>query len=364
MDSSIVTAVMAETSVEPVRTFSIGFENQLFDELPYARAVAQRYSTVHTDEIVRLDAIELLPDLAEHFDEPFGDPSAIPTFRVAQIAARQLKVVLTGDGGDELFGGYGRYESHRAYGAFDILPRPLLRAMTRSGRMATTPLGNRSRLRRRLRIAGLRSDERYVELMSIFDADDRRRLMPDRNAASSSFLLDILRQGPRNTTDRVLRADLLTYLPDDLLVKMDRATMANSLEARAPLLDHVLVEFAARLPADRKIDGANRKVLLRSIAKRLMPAEHVDRPKMGFSPPTADWFRGALGGRFEELVLAPDAASRDHLDSTVAASLLAAHRSGRAEHDHQLWMLLMFELWARRWLRPAAATHAELSIAQ
>ena len=364
MDSSIVTAVMAEASVEPVRTFSIGFENQAFDELPYARAVAQRYGTIHTDEIVRLDAIELLPDLAEHFDEPFGDPSAIPTFRVAQLAAQQLKVVLTGDGGDESFGGYGRYESHRAYGALDILPRPLLRAVTRSGRIATTPLGSRSRLRRRLRIAGLLSDERYVELMSIFDADDRRQLMPDRNATSSSFLLNVLRQGPSDTTDRVLRADLLTYLPDDLLVKMDRATMANSLEARAPLLDHVLVEFAARLPVDRKIDGANRKVLLRSIAKRLMPAAHIDRPKMGFSPPTADWFRGSLGARFEELVLAPDAASRDHLDSTAAATLLAAHRSGRAEHDHQLWMLLMFELWARRWLRPAAATNAELSIAR
>ena len=364
MDSSIVTAVMSEMSAEPVRTFSIGFENQAFDELPYARAVSQRYGTIHTEEVVRLDAIELLPDLADHFDEPFGDPSAIPTFRVAQLAAEQLKVVLTGDGGDESFGGYARYQSHRAYGGLDIVPRPLLLAAARSGRIATAPLGSQSRLRRRLRIAGLSSDERYVELMSIFGADDRARLMPDRNGAPSSFLLNILRQGPADTTDRILRADLLTYLPDDLLVKMDRATMANSLEARAPLLDHHLIEFAARLPVDRKIAGANRKVLLRSIAKRLMPAEHVDRPKMGFSPPTGDWFRGSLGGRFQELVLTPDAASRDHLDPAAAASLLAAHRSGRADHDHQLWMLLMFELWARRWLRPAAATPNRLSSAR
>ena len=355
MDSSIVTAVMAEASAEPVRTFSIGFENQAFDELPYARAVAQRYSTMHTEEIVRLDAIELLPDLADHFDEPFGDPSAIPTFRVAQLAARQLKVVLTGDGGDESFGGYQRYQSHRTYGGLDVVPGPLLRLASRSGRLATSPLGSRSRLRRRLRIAGLGSDERYVELMSIFGADERARLMPGRNGASSSFLLDVLRKGPSDATDRVLRADLLTYLPDDLLVKMDRATMANSLEARAPLLDHHLVEFAARLPVDRKIDGSNSKVLLRLIAKRLMPAEHVDRPKMGFTPPTGDWFRGSLGVRFQELVLAPDAALRDHLDVTAAASLFAEHRSGRAEHEHQLWMLLMFELWARRWLRPATA---------
>lgn len=361
MDSSIVTAVMAEASAEPVRTFSIGFENQAFDELPYARAVAQQYGTVHTEEIVRLDAIELLPELADHFDEPFGDPSAIPTFRVAQIAASQLKVVLTGDGGDESFGGYARYRSHQTYAGLDVLPRPLLSAMARSGRFATAPLGDRSRLRRRLHIAGLGPDERYVELMSIFGARERSQLMPGRNGASAAFLLNVLRQGPADATDRVLRADLLTYLPDDLLVKMDRATMANSLEARAPLLDHHLVEFAARLPADRKIDGANRKVLLRSIAKRLMPAEHVDRPKMGFAAPTGDWFRGELGVRFEELVLAPDAALRDHLDATTAASLLVDHRSGRADHDHQLWMLLMFELWARRWLRPAATAPIEAS---
>jgi len=139
-------------------------------------------------------------------------------------------------------------------------------------------------------------------------------------------------------------------LPEDLLVKMDRATMANSLEARSPLLDHKLVEFAAKLPTDRKIEGKTTKVLLRVIAKRLMPAAHVDRPKMGFGVPIGDWFRGPLGDRFEEIVLAPDAASRDYLDQSAAGALLAAHRSHRAENDGQLWSLLMFELWARRWL--------------
>jgi asparagine synthase (glutamine-hydrolysing) len=358
MDSSIVTAVMAQESAEPVRTFSIGFENEAYDELPYARAVARQYGTIHTEEVVRLDAIELLPDLADHFDEPFGDPSAIPTFRVAQLAARELKVVLTGDGGDETFGGYPRYQSHRTYGELDVVPGPLLRLAAWSGQLATTPLGERSRLRRRLRIAGLPSDERYVELMSIFGATERARLMPGRNGASATFLLNVLRQGPSDKTDRILRADLLTYLPDDLLVKMDRATMANSLEARAPLLDHKLVEFAARLPVDRKIQGTTSKVLLRAILKRLMPPEHVDRPKMGFSPPTGDWFRGSLGARFEELVLAPDASLRDHMDARAAASLLSEHRSGQADHEHQLWMLLMFELWARRWLRRGAAVPA------
>lgn len=359
MDSSVVTALMAEASAEPVRTFSIGFDNQAFDELPYARAVAQRYSTIHTEEVVRLDAIELLPDLADHYDEPFGDPSAIPTFRVAQLAAQHLKVVLTGDGGDESFGGYSRYRAHQVFGSLDVVPRPLLRLAARSGRIATTPLGERSRLRRRLRIAdalfGLDPDERYVRLMTIFDGADRTALMPDRNGSSSAYLLDVLRGGPTEPVDRMLRADLLTYLPDDLLVKMDRATMGNSLEARAPLLDHRLVEFAARLPVERKIAGGSSKVLLRAIAKRLMPAEHIDRPKMGFTPPTGDWFRGSLGVRFADLVLAPDSATRDHLDPAVASRLLTEHRAGTAEHEHQLWLLLMFELWARRWLRPAEA---------
>jgi asparagine synthase (glutamine-hydrolysing) len=155
----------------------------------------------------------------------------------------------------------------------------------------------------------------------------------------------------------MLRADLVTYLPEDLLVKMDRATMANSLEARSPLLDHQVVEFAAKLPVERKTDGRTTKVLLRAIAKRLMPAAHVDRPKMGFGAPIGDWFRGPLGDRFEEIVLAPDAASRDHLDQSAARALLVAHRSVRAEHDGQLWSLLMFELWARRWLSVGFALH-------
>jgi asparagine synthase (glutamine-hydrolysing) len=173
--------------------------------------------------------------------------------------------------------------------------------------------------------------------------------MGERNA-TAPYLLDILRAGPDDPIDRLLRADLLTYLPEDLLVKMDRATMANSLEARSPLLDHKLVEFAARLPIDQKIDGKTTKVLLRSIAKRLMPAAHVDRPKMGFAAPIVEWFQGDLGDRFIELVLAPDAASRDYLDPMLAREMIERHRSGLERFDGELWSLLMFELWARRWL--------------
>ena len=360
MDSSVVTALMAEQSVEPVRTFSIGFEDQSFDELGYARAVADRYGTVHSEEIVSLDAIELLPHLAEHYDEPFADSSAVPTFRVSQLAARHLKVVLTGDGGDETFGGYSRYRVNGIFGTLDLVPTPLLVAAARAGRLVTRPLGPQSRTQRRLRIAeglfGHSPDERYVAQMTSIASDTRGRLMRDRNG-TARYLLDVLRAGPTDPIDRLLRADLLTYLPEDLLVKMDRATMANSLEARSPLLDHKLVEFVARLPVENKIDGKTTKVLLRAIAKRLMPAAHIDRPKMGFAAPIGEWFRSDLGDRFTELVLAPDAATRDHLDQAHAAEMLRQHRARVADYDGQLWSILMFEMWARRWLsaRPADA---------
>lgn len=359
MDSSVVTALMAEQSAEPVRSFSIGFDDRAFDELPYARRVADHFSTIHTEEVVRLDAIELLPDLARHFDEPFGDPSAIPTFRVAQIAAQHLKVVLTGDGGDESFGGYTRYRAHPILGALDIVPGAVLRRAARFGHVITAPLGGHSRFRHRLRTAetlfALEPDERYVRLMTTMEDVRRGTLLSTSNGNTSHYLLDVLGASPAEPIDRLLRTDLLTYLPEDLLVKVDRATMANSLEARAPLLDHVVVEFAARLPVDRKIIGSNTKALLRSIAKQLMPAELVDRPKMGFAVPLAGWFRGQLGDHFQALVLAGDAASRDHLDSSVAADLLREHRSGASDHNYQLWLLLMFEMWARTWLKSPAA---------
>lgn len=359
MDSTVVTALMAQESSQPVQTFSIGFENEAYDELRYARAVADRYATVHTEEIVRLDAIALLPDLAEHFDEPFADSSAVPTFRVSQLASQHLKVVLTGDGGDESFGGYSRYRVNSTFGALDLIPGSLLRAAARAGRAAATPLGSRWHLRRRLTIAeglfGLGSDDRYVRQMTNIDKVDRSRLLLDANG-STPYLLAVLREGPVDPIDRLLRTDLLTYLPEDLLVKMDRATMANSLEARSPLLDHKLVEFVARLPTDRKIDGSTSKVLLRAIAKELMPAAHVDRRKMGFGVPIADWFRGPLGDRFEELVLTHDAVSRDYIDQAAARAMLTAHRSGEEENDGPLWSVLMFELWGRRWLKVGSAS--------
>jgi asparagine synthase (glutamine-hydrolysing) len=356
MDSSIVTALAAESSATPLRTFSIGFEETGFDELPYARAVASQFGTVHTEEVVRLDAMELLPHLADHFDEPNGDSSAVPTYRVSQLAAEHVKVVLTGDGGDESFGGYPRYLPNWTLTALGATPSSLVRVATRAGKVA---FNSNVRLMRRLEVAdamaGQGWDEQYLNRMALVPRAAREQLLGNGDdEAASRYLLDVLRAGPPEMTDRLLRADLLTYLPEALLVKVDRASMANSLEARSPLLDHKLVEFAARLPVDRKIKSGQGKILLREIGKQFMPADHIDRPKMGFGIPASDWFSGPLGDRYRELVLAPDSATRDHLESSVCAELLDKHRSIGGQHD-ALWLLLMFELWARRWLRPAVA---------
>jgi asparagine synthase (glutamine-hydrolysing) len=353
LDSSTVVALMAEASEQRVRTFSIGFEEAGFDELPYARIVAQAFGTDHTEEVVRIDALRLLPDLARAYDEPFADSSAIPTFRVAQLASHELKVILTGDGGDESFGGYDRYRK------FSLTELPS--GLTGLGRAAASVVATaapRSGFGRKAatwrRLVDLDPDARYLSLIAQFRRDDRVALLGGADGLDDGFVAERLASGPPRGADRLLRADLLSYLPEDLLVKMDRATMANSLEARSPLLDHHLVEFAAALPVGRKIRGQRTKVLLRDVAGTLLPKAILDRPKMGFSVPVADWFRGDLGTRFEELALAPDAALRDLVDQDVARRLYREHRSGEVGHGSELWSLLMLELWGRTWLAAPA----------
>lgn len=363
MDSSTIVALMAESGVSPIRTFSIGFDNPAFDELPFARAVAETFGTQHTEEVVRMDAVSLLPELSDHYDEPFGDSSAIPTFRVAELAAQQVRVVLTGDGGDEIFGGYDRYRFQLGMAYLEHVPVRLRQGLLQTAEFLVSGTETGRRLRRRTatlrRLAALSKDHRYVQLMSTFDAERRAALLGDAKVADQDgYLAVLLASGPDNQLDRILRADTLSYLPEDLLVKVDRATMAQSLEARSPFLDHVLVEFMATLPISRKAGVAKSKILLRDIAHSLLPARIVDRPKKGFGVPLASWFSGDLGSLFEDVVLSGDALIRDHLDQAVAASLLTEHRLGYADHGNRLWSLLMFELWAQRWLRTGSGVRA------
>ena len=353
MDSSVITALMVEASRQPVRSFSIGFHEEAYNELPYARAVASHLGTDHSDDIVTIDAVEMLPKLAYHYDEPFGDPSAMPTYRVAELAARELKVVLTGDGGDESFGGYGRYLASRRLRRLASIP--LSRQLADAAHLvfSVTPVG--AHLRRRgaqwKRMVRTSADERYVRSMSVSRPEETAELLGrDVDFDQSAYLATALAAGPSDHVDRLLHADLVTYLPEDLLVKMDRATMAHSLEARAPLLDHVVVAFAASLPSEHKISGRDTKVILRAVAKQLLPSTLVERPKMGFGIPMREWFHGRLGDVYAELVLSTDAATRQFIDQRAARSLLDRHRQGGVSYAHHLWDVLMLEQWARTWL--------------
>ena len=355
IDSGTVGALMTEASARPIRTFTVGFEAPEINELHLARATARHIGSEHTEEVVHLDAVEMLPQLVEHFDEPFGDPSALPTFRVAQLAAREVKVVLSGDGGDEVFGGYDRYRRQLALSRLGFIPARVRTAGARVAQHTVRRLPDSIRRGRRghswPRLAGMTDFERYLDTVSVFSSPLRSELLGDAALADQdAYLADAFDSGPRDRVDRMMRTDALTYLPEDVLVKLDRATMASSLEARAPLLDHRLVEFAATLPTDRKLRFQTAKVLFREIARELLPAKLVDQPKYGFTVPLGDWFRADLADRYREAVLSSEAQLRDHLDQSVAGELLAQHERRSADNAHQLWLLLVFELWARRWL--------------
>jgi len=359
IDSSVVTALIAEMSPDPVKTFTIGFDVEGFDESAHAATVARHFGTDHTSEVVTLDALKLLPGFAHAYDEPFGDPSAIPTMRVAQLAATGLKVVLTGDGGDELFAGYTRYAAYDRIRRLGLIPRPLWRVGTSLAHGVAAAVKPGSVIASRIQNVGelmtLPPAERYDRFLRITSANVQRALLGDAAAsADGDAALVLPGPVPHDRVDRLLRLDTLTYLPGDLLVKMDRATMACSLEARSPLLDQELAAFAARLPPDRKLRGGRSKALLREVARGLLPRTIVNRSKKGFSVPTNAWFRTALGAHFADVALAPDAYLRDVVDQSVVGQLYSDHRKGIGNHGHKLWALLALELWGRTWLRAGA----------
>lgn len=361
LDSTTIAALMAEESERPLRTFTIGFDEGDYDERAAARATARHLGAIHTDEVIGLDAVELLPTLAGQFDEPFGDMSALPTLVVARVAARELKVVLTGDGGDESFGGYVRYLDPRP--AIARLPGPILRMAGIAAEMATSRFQPRSVIAHRARAVRRLSTRdrigRHIDRMTIMPLNVRIELLGSSvQADREAYLRDAVTGDEPDVVRALLTMDLTTYLPEDLLVKMDRATMAHSLEARSPLLDQQVVELAQALPTSFKIQGRDTKIVLRKAAAKILPPELINRPKRGFAVPVDTWFREQLGEVFADLVLGPDGRSRDHLDVRVAARLLEQHRSGRIAHGHRLWLLLAFELWARTWLPPHASNPA------
>jgi asparagine synthase (glutamine-hydrolysing) len=354
VDSTAVVAAMAELSTEPVKTFSIGFEQSGFDELPYARDVAERFGTEHHELVVRPDAVELLSKLARHYGEPFADHSAIPSFYLAEMTRRHVTVALTGDGGDEVFGGYGRYAHGAMMQRLDAVPAGLRRsvaalaARVRSNGDLNSP---RNRFRRAAALLPLAPQDRYVRAMSRFGLDLREGVYTAEFRASleGSAATTIAEPWEASTAldpiDRMLDVDQQTYLPGDLLTKMDIATMAYGLEARSPLLDQELIALGASLPARFKVRGREKKIALRAALRGVVPDEHIDRTKQGFQVPMAEWFRTDLRELARETLLGGGAGGRGYLRQDVAAGLLERHLAREEDNSSLLWSMLSFELW-------------------
>ncbi len=364
VDSSAVVAMMATLSDRPVKTFSIGFEEGDFSETHHARRLAEKYGCEHSEVVVRADAATILPDLVRHYGEPYADSSAVPTFYVSQVTRRHVTVALNGDGGDETFAGYERY---RALLLTESLPAPLRAAGALLGRLLPGGLNFRSRavrLKKMLQAGALPAPRRYLQWQSAFTYEQKHRLYNPAfqqavgqavgQAAGLSnpvetHLAQALSRG-LHPVDACQLTDIETYLPDDLLAKVDITSMMNSLEARSPLLDHTLMEWAATLPPPLKLSGATGKYILRRAIRDMVPAENMERPKMGFGVPVGHWFRGELKELLQDTVLAPRALNRGYFQPDAVRRLAGEHFAGSAEHGPRLWTLLMLELWHREFV--------------
>jgi len=349
IDSSMLAALAAEEASEPLRTFSIGFEERSFDELADARLVAERYGTQHRELVLRPDAALLLPALAEAFDEPFADSSALPTYLVSQLAAEDVKVALSGEGGDELFGGYYTYAADllaQRTGWTAPLLRPLVERLPSSSARASFDY----RAKRFVRAAHLPPLERHHGWKEIFSPDARAELTGRQSGFDPVGLLRarFAETEGAELLARLQDVDLGTYLVDDLLVKTDRASMAHSLEARVPFLDPVVTNFALALPSRHKVRGLRKKVLLRKAAAPLVPPELLRRRKRGFSIPAAAWLRGELEPFARDTLSADRLRSQGFFRPEAVTRLIDDHVAGREDLSRQLWGLLSFMLWHER----------------
>jgi asparagine synthase (glutamine-hydrolysing) len=359
IDSSIVVASCAGQTKGALQTFSIGFPEQSFSELPHARQVAERFQTAHTEEIVTADSVALVDELTHYYDEPFADSSAIPTFLVSRLAARHVKVVLSGDGGDEAFGGYSRYAHDLEEAAWrDRLPgwfRTLLGPVARRWPKADW-LPRPLRLKTFLTNLSLAPGPAYANTLQVCRAPLRRRLLhPDvlghlNGHDPGAGVTDAFHTAsPGDCLGGMISADLATLLPDDYLVKVDRASMACGLEVRPPLLDHELLELAARIPSHWKVHKGQTKWILKKAYEDRLPPEILRRPKQGFEMPIDLWLRGPLRQRFQESVLAAGAPCAELIDRRVAAELFGQHQRGLGQHGGVLWALLVLDAWAHRY---------------
>lgn len=354
IDSSVVVALMAAASSAPVKTFSIGFEDQDFSELEHAGKVARHLGTEHRELVVRPRALELMPRLVWGMDEPFSDASMIPTYHVAEMARQHVTVALSGDGGDEAFAGYVTYPWARRYAKLDFVPRPLRQLFASPSAL----LGPDDALGRKLHRMGLSVVDRHLEAMSHFPPRERNAVLSAALRASTS------RHDPYKAARAVharakaavgdipalLHLDAMTYMTDDVLVKVDRTSMLNSLEVRAPLLDHVVLEYVAKLPFDLKLRGDVTKWALKETARTLLPPEILSRGKQGFGVPLERWFGNDFGRLAREVLLDKRARDRGWLDAAGVERVLKGEGARDDKQARQVFTLVCLELWAQTWL--------------
>ncbi|OQX88731.1 asparagine synthase (glutamine-hydrolyzing) [candidate division KSB1 bacterium 4484_87] len=364
IDSSTIVALMAQVMNQPVKTFSIGFEDQTYNELNYARMIAKKYQTEHFESIIQPNALELMESLIHFLDEPFGDFSIFPTYLVSKMAREHVTVVLSGDGGDELFGGYDTYLAHQIANKYAKLPGWLRKGMIRPIVDSLPPSPKKKGLINRAKrfVEGTKlSPELQHTRWMIFLQDAEREMLytPEMksgmtNSSSYQFILDYFEQVTAQTRDEInqqMYVDVKTYLVDDILVKVDRMSMATSLEARVPLLDHRVVELAASIPGNAKLQGKKSKVILKDAMKKYLPEEILYRGKEGFSIPIKNWIKNELKPMMLDLLNSDRIKAEGFFDYRFVERLISEHLSGKENHSHRLWALMMFEKWSDLYMK-------------
>jgi asparagine synthase (glutamine-hydrolysing) len=355
VDSSAVVALMAEQLDRPVLTCSVGFREQTHNELPYARAIAERFGCDHREHVIEPALRDLIPRLVRFFDEPFADSSAVPTYYVSQMARQHVTVALSGDGGDEVFAGYSRHYLQK-------LEHRLRLIIGTAGTAALAQLAAflpAMKGRNTLRKLGMAPDAAYAwkHCGFLFTGEGKHKLYDAGLAAicepfdpGERFRSYYNRCSANDPLDKALYVDIKTYLADDILVKVDRMSMAHALEVRAPLLDHKFLEFTASLPASMKLNGGQTKVLLRRLIEGSIPPEVRNRKKHGFTMPLAEWLRGSLRELVEDILNSRCAVERGYFNPLYVRSLWDQHLNRKQDYAHHIWLLLMFELWHREYL--------------
>lgn len=357
IDSSIVVGLMSSLSQQPIKTFSIGFDDADFSELKYAKIVAEHFKTDHHELIVKPNFIDIIPKIAWHYGQPFADASALPSYIVANETKKHVTVALNGDGGDETFGGYLRYKAMKGSLYFSWLFQILGRKLTEkiSNLIPLTETAEGKNIFRHISrfIHGLpdSAEIRNIRWHCFFTNEEKEKLYTDNmkkilHNNAYDYLTAVFKDAPaKNIMDRTFYADLKAYLPECLLVKMDIASMANSLEARSPFLDHKVLEFSASLPPAWKLRGLTTKYILKKTFKNFLPKEILHRGKMGFGIPLGKWFRSNWKNYFGETVLSGKSVNRGYFKKEAVEQIFNEHISGKKDHGYRMWALLMLELW-------------------